>query len=355
VLIHTLGGLFDSSGNLINNGLAEELVQRLTETDGRVHKRRLGRAWVLNVDPALYGAVVRRWLAAEPRLQVHLQTRVVAARAGTSSGESQRRVLELQTSGPRGSRRWRPKAVIDATGSGQVVRALDSSLVEDDPQRAAGGWILRLSDVVPGTLVFPRSVAILHALRRAVQEGALPPLCANAWIDTGMREDEAYVKLAVPLGSCDREEDAGNLQRQLLPALAALLSFLKGLQGFARVRVSRTGRLGIRDGGRVRGEYCLSTDDVRQAQKFQDAACRSCWPIEFWDPAGGVSLEYLPESAYYEIPLRCLRVQGFENLWCAGKCLSADRYAQASARVVGTCWAMGEAVGKAACGLARRC
>jgi hypothetical protein len=61
-----------------------------------------------------------------------------------------------------------------------------------------------------------------------------------------------------------------------------------------------------------------------------------------------VKLEYLPAGSYYEVPLRSLRVRGFANLWVAGKCLSADRLAQASARVAGTCWAMGEAAGRAA-------
>jgi hypothetical protein len=98
----------------------------------------------------------------------------------------------------------------------------------------------------------------------------------------------------------------------------------------------------------VRGEYSLSAADVRQARKFADAVCRCCWPIEYWDPEQGVSLEYLAEHDYYEIPLRCLKVQGLRNVWAAGKCLSADRYAQASARVVGSCWSMGEAAGRAA-------
>jgi hypothetical protein len=42
-------------------------------------------------------------------------------------------------------------------------------------------------------------------------------------------------------------------------------------------------------------------------------------------------------------------VQGLRNVWAAGKCLSADRFAHASARIAGTCWSMGEAVGEAAC------
>jgi hypothetical protein len=59
-----------------------------------------------------------------------------------------------------------------------------------------------------------------------------------------------------------------------------------------------------------------------------------------------VSLDYLPDGTFYEIPLGALRVRGLANLWAAGKCLSADIHAQASARVAGCCWSMGEAVGK---------
>jgi hypothetical protein len=87
---------------------------------------------------------------------------------------------------------------------------------------------------------------------------------------------------------------------------------------------------------------------VSEARKFADAVCRCAWPIEFWDPQCGVKLHYLPDNDFYEIPLRCLKVGGIANLWAAGKCLSADRQAQASARIAGTCWAMGEAVGRAA-------
>jgi hypothetical protein len=123
---------------------------------------------------------------------------------------------------------------------------------------------------------------------------------------------------------------------------------LQSRQDFAHARVCKTGCIGVRDGGRVRGEYCLSAEDVRQGRKFKDAACRCSWPIEYWDPDEGVSLEYLPDGNWYEIPLRALKAKGLANVWIAGKCLSADPLAQASARVVGTCWAMGEAVGKEA-------
>ena len=207
--------------------------------------------------------------------------------------------------------------------------------------------------VVPGAIDFPRGVRLVQALRAAAAEGTLPPTCAHAWIDTGLREDEAYVKLFVPLPAQWRER-YDELTRQSHKVQAAAVAFLTKLPEFARASVAECGCLGVRDGGRVRGEYCLTVDDVRRMRKFDDAACRCCWPIEYWDATRGVSLEYLPPDDYYEIPLRALKAEGLVNAWMAGKCLSADAQAQASARVAGICWAMGEAVGKAAAAFCRQ-
>jgi hypothetical protein len=344
-LIHTLGGLYDSAGEFLNGGLAQELAQALTRADASVRRRRIGRAWVLSVCPDLYRAVVGRWLEAEQRIMVLLRTRV------TGVVREADRAVEVEALGPGGAVRLRARAVIDATGTGEVVRHIDPTLVQDDQQRAAGGLIFTLRGVAPGTLAFPRGLGVVRALHAAAADGTLPPDCGKAWVDAGVREDEVYVKLLVPLPAdpCDREK-RGDIMRQALSTQAAVVSFLRRLPAFAAATVARTGSLGVRDGGRVCGEYCLSVADVRQARKFTDAACRCCWPIEYWDPDRGVSLEYLPDSDHYEIPLRSLKVQGLRNVWAAGKCLSADRHAQASARVVGSCWSMGEAVGKAAAG-----
>ncbi len=55
--------------------------------------------------------------------------------------------------------------------------------------------------------------------------------------------------------------------------------------------------------------------------------------------------KYLPPGAHYEIPARSLRAANVANLFMAGKTISADVDAIASARVMGCCLATGAAAG----------
>jgi hypothetical protein len=342
-LIHTIGGLYDSAGEFLNRGLTRELAEALSAADASVGRRRMGRAWVLCVCPETYRAVVSHWVEREPRITVLVGTKV--SHVVTEAD----RVVALEASGPAGTFRLPVRAVVDTTGTGDVVRRICPALLHDEPRRAAGGLIFTLRGVAPGGLAFPKGLGVVRALRNAAADGTLPSGCAQTWVDAGTYQDEVYIKLLVPIpGDWRSYEGHGAIMRQALDAQAAVVSFLRRLPAFASATIARTGDLGVRDGGRIRGEYYLTGADVRQARKFADAACRCCWPIEYWDADQGVSLEYLSDNGYYEIPLRSLKVQGFRNLWAAGKCLSADSEAQASARVVGSCWAMGEAVGKAA-------
>src|SRR5262249_31480852 len=187
------GGLYDDAGNLLHDGLPAELASTLAAADPAVRPRRLGRAWGLNVCPTLYRAGLERWLAAQPRLTLLTRARVTRAVARGPT------ITERQVARPGAQLRRRAGTVIDATGTAEVVRLLDPCLLQGQAPTAAGGLILRLDGVAPGALAFPRGAALVGALRTAVQEGALPPECGKAWLDSGLADDEGYLKLFVPL------------------------------------------------------------------------------------------------------------------------------------------------------------
>lgn len=339
-LIHTLGGLYDSDGGYLNAGLPQELAERLLRADRYARPRKIGKTWVLNTEPAIYGRVTADWLA-EAGVQVWGGTTVDRVHAADG------RIESLSATDRAGVTRNVPcGTVVDCSGSAEVVRLADPGLVIEEEDRAAAGLIFQVENVEHDALVFPRNIDILRGLQRAAEQGQLPAICAKAWVDVGVRDGEAYVKLFVPMGAQWRAP--GELERATAMAHEwrdAVLAHLKTRPGFGTATLGVTGDIGIRDGGRGVGAYMLTVDDVRSARTFPDPACRCNWPIEYWHPQTGVELEYLPAGSYYEIPLGALRVKTIVNLWVAGKCLSAEPQARASARIVGCCWGMGEAAG----------
>lgn len=107
-------------------------------------------------------------------------------------------------------------------------------------------------------------------------------------------------------------------------------------------------QIGIRESRRIFGAYRLTRDDVLNARQFDDGIARCGWPVEAHTAKDNIRFEYLREGATYDIPFRCLLPQAVEGLLVAGRCLSADHDAHASARVMAQCMAMGQAAGTAA-------
>jgi hypothetical protein len=126
-----------------------------------------------------------------------------------------------------------------------------------------------------------------------------------------------------------------------------LIAFLRSnVTGFAQCRTSLTEFvLTPRAGRMIAGRHLLTGAEVLSGQSFPDAVARCAWPIEQWNADGVARFRYLPPGTHYEIPERCLRARDLDNLFMAGKCLSADVEAIASARVMGCCLATGAAAG----------
>ena len=329
-LIHTIGGLFDDQGEFLNTGIPMELAQRLGEACSYTQKRRIGKTWVLNVNPSTYADVIMDWIKSSSNIEVRYAATVTAISVDAG------RIEQIRVAHNGSTTEIYPHALVDTTGNASIVRQVDAGLVEDGA--AMGGFIVQLRGLAHGALQFPKGAGILMRIRKAVDNGELPPECSTVWLDTGVYPDEAYAKFSVSQEDCD-EVHMGLAGQQLL-------AFLRTLLGFSDAFISKCGAPCSRDAGQIKGEYCLTERDIMSGTRFPDVACRASWPIEHWHPVTGLSLEYLPAGRDYDIPLRSFQVAGFSNLWAAGKCLSAEPRAQASARVAGTCWAMGEAVGK---------
>lgn len=119
--------------------------------------------------------------------------------------------------------------------------------------------------------------------------------------------------------------------------------------------------IGIRSGRRIFGIDRVSANDVWNFSKYEDSIARGSWDVDIYNPHRyeGWSVprhtsEYqehiakLKSGEYYDIRYGCIVVRDVENLYVAGRCVSAEHVAQSSLRIQQTCMATGEAAGVAA-------
>lgn len=107
-------------------------------------------------------------------------------------------------------------------------------------------------------------------------------------------------------------------------------------------------RLGIRETRRICGEYRLSREEVLASQKNPTGVAKGCHHVDIHQDGTGQIRIPVANGGSYDLPWECLLPQKLANVLVAGRCLSADRDAHGSVRVMGPCLAMGQAVGVAA-------
>lgn len=129
-----------------------------------------------------------------------------------------------------------------------------------------------------------------------------------------------------------------------------IAAFMKAyFEGCEEAHVSSIAPLmGIRETRRVVGEYVLTEQDHQTCQKFQDTIARNRYPVDIHLKVGTDYRKSFEPHEYHDIPYGSIVVKGIDNLWVAGRCLSADFVAQSSVRIQPVCRATGEAAGCAA-------
>ncbi len=272
---------------------------------------KMGRVWVLPYRPEKFRALAENLISTTPNLRTQWNTPLadVVVEAG--------RISHLNS--------IEVGAVIDCSGTAEVARAIGAETFATDETTQASAVIFTLCKVRKPIATAADMAQVLLPLARA----GFPPLNLQACFEP----DTFTAKFA------------GRAEQ-----VPQLIAFLRAIvRGFEECETSidkittahRAGRM-------IVGQYVLTGEDVLVGRKFPDAVARCAWPIEQWDVKGAVRFHYLPSGAHYEIPARALRAARVENLFMAGKTISADVDAIASARVMGCCLATGAAAGNLA-------
>lgn len=356
----TVCGMYLSSERWSNRpeqvvfGFTERFRRAMHEAGGITEPQRYGKTWTVTHDPLVWREVADGFLEdAGVRVLFHSMVTGVLMRDDTVHGV----VVETKA----GPAKATARIVIDASGDGDVVyRAGYGTTAGQDGRVQNPTMIFRLGGAdVPRFLDFwgPDTICSADVSRMIVEANdsgryALPR--AKIWIFATPRGNELLVNATRVMGRDGRDlnpadpldwteaEFAG--RRQVREYARFLRDHIPGCE---RTFVNDTGvQVGIRQTRSILGVERLSNQDVADRRKRPDGIARSPWPIEL-HAGDKPKLEWLIDD-YYEIPYGALLPARGENLLVAGRCLSAEHEALASARVTAQCFSYGHAAGLAA-------
>ncbi|MCC5846754.1 MAG: FAD-dependent oxidoreductase [Verrucomicrobia bacterium] len=157
-------------------------------------------------------------------------------------------------------------------------------------------------------------------------------------------------------GELDTIADNERIRDELLAILFGVWDFIKNSGRFpqsANWALDWFGWVpGKRESRRFLGRHVLTEADVLRASVHPDSIAYGGWPIDLHPPAGVDATDESPcrhihVPNLYGIPLRCCMARDIDNLYFAGRNLSASHVAFASTRVMGTCAAVGQGLGTA--------
>ncbi|HEU6447611.1 MAG TPA: FAD-dependent oxidoreductase [Verrucomicrobiae bacterium] len=303
----TLCGLYDDAGNFLNDGFSREFAEAISETA----PVKMGKLWVSPYRPEKFCAVAESFFSKEPNLQTRWNSSIENVVVKND------KILSVNG--------FETRAVIDCSGTAEIAQKTGLETLATDERTQASSVVFTLEKVWRNLQTPADAAQILLPLARA----GFP----TANFQPNPKPNSVTVKFS------GTPEQA--------PALVEFLQ--KNVHGFENCSApTKYFSIARRAGRMIVGEYLLTGADVLAAKKFSDAAARCSWPVEQWNEKGAVRFRYLPSGEHYEIPARALRAAKIKNLFMAGKTISADVDAIASARVMGCCLATGAAAGKMA-------
>ncbi|NLC44608.1 MAG: FAD-dependent oxidoreductase [Clostridiales bacterium] len=157
--------------------------------------------------------------------------------------------------------------------------------------------------------------------------------------------------------------DERSLTKSLVWGRKSLMEYEKYykefLEGYEDMELVTTGALlGIRESRRIIGDYVMVLEDFNNRASFDDEIGRYSYPVDIHaSDASKESYSNFEKEFYnlrykegesYGIPYRALTPKGLDNVLVTGRCVSCDRYMQASIRVMPGCYITGQAAGVAA-------
>ncbi len=260
------------------------------------------------------------------------------------------KITTLRIAGAGNEHTISPKAIVDCSGNAVISRLAGLPTLASAQYQAAS-QVFRIGGVA-ATNEFALDMSLKRSVSKILKQHADLPNCFNSIsvLPGSLQRGFADIKIVLPNIITDEIELAAHITSQANAWVNQIFSLLKAnTDAFSGAHLDIIyPSPGIRTQQRAKGKYVLLEDDVIGCRKTDDEIATGVWPIEEWGSNGAVKLDYFAENDSYSVPAGCLQSPELNNLFFAGKNISATTRAIGSARVIGTCLQTGFAAGKLA-------
>lgn len=357
----TVCGLYEASDRADNRpnqvvfGFADEFIRRLTSKSGLGDPVRYGKTYTRVHDPLVWREAADSFLR---QAGVTIIYHAVAVKILIEGDEVVEGIRLWTKEGPLDVS---AKIAIDASGDADLIAMAGfPNFIGDDGRVQNPTMIFRLLGV--NTEKFEHSygadtimpLAVSQMIAEANNSGKYNLPRTKIWLFKTTRPGELLCNCTRITGGDGRElnplfwrdfsdaEIEGRIQAREYATF-----FRDKLAGCENSYMNDTGvQVGVRQTRQIEGVKKLKNRDVVAGTKFADGIARSPWPIEL-HAGQKPKVEWLLNDVY-EIPFECFVPSRGEGILAAGRCISAEHEAVASARVTAQCFGYGHAIGHAA-------
>ncbi len=175
------------------------------------------------------------------------------------------------------------------------------------------------------------------------------PDFGGPWFNNVMHEGSVAVNITRRAVDSTDNRNYSSVECQLREDIFTFTKVLKeNFKEFKDCYVASTApQAGVRESRRILGLHTVTAEEYVNAYRYEDSISRGIHPIDMHASKGTHQHRVdLTKPAY--VPYRALVTADYPNLLVAGRCISTDRQALASLRVMASCMGTGQAAGAAA-------
>lgn len=228
------------------------------------------------------------------------------------------------------------KWFIDCSGNSILSQCAELPTLPKTQQDAAYSFVV---SGVSSTNELQINLALMKSLRKGVSEGKIEQSLLFTVPIQGSCQD-TNLRFKIILNENTTLEEAIQKSEQLVYYLSSLEGIFSGI-----TIIEPSTKLGIRSSICSIGKAELTENELKNPVRYLDWVAKGDWPIEIWENQK-INTNFIEEKTVpYFISYRHITSKFLNNLYFAGKIISAQPTAIASARVQGICIQTGYAVG----------